>query len=54
MHDGGQGKITLGCDVTSLSFPSKCISDFGEKYPEIKNFGETVSVSEEDEFAEAV
>lgn len=35
MHDGGQGKITLGCDVTSLSFPSKCISDFGEKYPEI-------------------
>lgn len=35
MHDGGQGKITLGCDVTSLSFPSKCISDFSEKYPEI-------------------
>lgn len=35
MHDGGQGKITIGCDVTSLSFPSKCISDFCEKYPEI-------------------
>lgn len=35
MHDGGQGKITLGCDVTSLSFPSKCISDFSEKYPGI-------------------
>lgn len=35
MHDGGQGKITLGCDVTSLSFPAKCISDFSEKYPGI-------------------
>ncbi len=35
MHDGGQGKITLGCDVTSLSFPSKCIADFSEKYPGI-------------------
>ncbi len=35
MHDGGQGKITLGCDVTSLSFPSKCISDFSDKYPGI-------------------
>lgn len=35
MHDGGQGKITLGCDITSLCFPSKCISDFNEKYPGI-------------------
>lgn len=35
MHDGGQGRITLGCDVTSLSFPSKCIADFSEKYPNI-------------------
>ena len=35
MHDGGQGKITIGCDVTSLCFPSKCISDFNEKYPGI-------------------
>lgn len=35
MHDGGQGRITLGCDVTSLSFPSKCITDFSEKYPNI-------------------
>lgn len=35
MHDGGQGKITLGCDVTSLSFPTKCIADFAEKYPGI-------------------
>ena len=37
MHDGGQGKITLGCDVTSLSFPAKCIADFAEKYPGITN-----------------
>lgn len=35
MHDGGQGKIVLGCDVTSLGFPSKCIADFNEKYPNI-------------------
>lgn len=35
MHDGGQGRITLGCDVTSLSFPSKCIADFSAKYPNI-------------------
>ncbi len=35
MHDGGQGKISLGCDVTSLSFPTKCIADFTEKYPGI-------------------
>lgn len=35
MHDGGQGRITLGCDVTSLSFPSKCITDFSGKYPNI-------------------
>lgn len=35
MHDGGQGRVTLGCDVTSLSFPSKCIADFADKYPNI-------------------
>lgn len=35
MHDGGQGKLTLGCDVTSLAFPSKCVSDFSGKYPNI-------------------
>lgn len=35
MHDGGQGKISLGCDVTSLSFPTKCVADFTEKYPGI-------------------
>lgn len=43
MHDGGQGKIALGCDVTSLCFPSKCIADFNEKYPAI-----TVDVSQLD------
>jgi DNA-binding transcriptional LysR family regulator len=30
-----QGRITLGCDVTSVSFPAKCIADFNEKYPNI-------------------
>ena len=35
MHDGGKGKITIGCDVTSMSFPSKCLSDFGKRYPGI-------------------
>lgn len=35
LHDGGKGKITVGCDVTSLSFPSKCLSDFGKRYPGI-------------------
>lgn len=44
MHDGGQGKITLGCDVTSLSFPTKCIADFAEKYP-----GITIDVRQLDE-----
>ena len=45
MHDGGQGKITLGCDVTSLSFPAKCIADFAEKYPGITiTHNETLSV----------
>lgn len=35
MHDGGKGKITIGCDVTSLAFPSKCISDFSQRFPDI-------------------
>lgn len=35
MHDGGQGKLTIGCDVTSMNFPAKCISDFNTKYPGI-------------------
>lgn len=35
LHDGGKGKITVGCDITSLSFPSKCIEDFGRNYPSV-------------------
>lgn len=35
MRDGSTGKLTIGCDVTSLSFPSKCIADFNRKYPGI-------------------
>lgn len=32
LRDGATGKITLGCDVTSLSFPSRCIAAFGKSY----------------------
>lgn len=32
LHDGGKGKITIGCDITSLDFPSRCIADFAKKY----------------------
>ncbi len=32
MQNGGKGKLSIGCDVTSLSFPSRCISDFNKKY----------------------
>ena len=35
MRDGSTGKLTIGCDVTSLSFPSKCLADFSAKYPGI-------------------
>ena len=35
MQNGGTGKITIGCDVTSLDFPSKCIADFTARYPGI-------------------
>lgn len=35
MHDGGKGKITISCDVTSLAFPSKCIEEFTAQYPDI-------------------
>ena len=35
MHEGGKGKITVGCDVTSVWFPSKCIADFNRRYPGI-------------------
>lgn len=35
IHEGGKGRITIGCDVSSLAFPSKCIADFKEHYPGI-------------------
>lgn len=35
MHDGSAGKLTIGCDITSMSFPSKCLKDFTAKYPGI-------------------
>lgn len=44
MRDGGMGKLSVGCDVTSISFPSKCIASFTEKYS-----GVTVDVKRIDE-----
>ncbi|MEE1219863.1 MAG: LysR family transcriptional regulator [Ruminococcus sp.] len=35
IHEGGQGKINIACDITSLAFPSKCIADFNQHYPDI-------------------
>lgn len=35
MRDGGQGRLKIGCDVTSMSFPEQCISDFTRRYPNI-------------------
>ncbi len=35
MQRGGTGKITIGCDVTSMDFPSKCLADFTASYPGI-------------------
>ncbi len=35
MRDGSTGKLTIGYDVTSLSFPSKCLEDFSAQYPGI-------------------
>ncbi len=32
MRDGGNGKLTVANDVTSLSFPSKCVAEFSHKY----------------------
>ena len=31
MRDGGNGKLTIASDATSLSFPSKCIAKFNNK-----------------------
>lgn len=35
MRDGSTGKLTIGYDITSLSFPSKCLEDFSARYPGI-------------------
>lgn len=35
MNDGEKGRVVFGCDITSVSFPSKCINDFKKKYPGI-------------------
>lgn len=43
MHDGGNGRITVACDQTSFSFPTKCIKEFRNRYPDI-----TVDVKELD------
>lgn len=32
MRDGGNGKLTIASDATSLSFPSKCIAEFNSNY----------------------
>ena len=35
MRDGGQGKLKIGCDITSMTFPSQCISEFSKNYPNV-------------------
>lgn len=35
MHEGGKGRITVACDQTSFSFPTKCIKEFRKRYPDI-------------------
>ncbi len=32
MRNGGTGKLTIGCDVTSMDFPSRCIAAFSAEY----------------------
>ncbi|MEE0956794.1 MAG: LysR family transcriptional regulator [Ruminococcus sp.] len=35
MRDGGQGRLKIGCDMTSMSFPQQCIAAFAKRYPNI-------------------
>lgn len=35
MRDGGNGRLSVGCDATSLRFPSECIAAFCKKYPRV-------------------
>ena len=63
-HEDDKNALIVLAEFSEMRQISRCHSQakrypviknwFLEKYPEIKNFGETVSVSEEDEFAEAV
>lgn len=63
-HEDEENAIIVLAEFSEMRQISRCHSQakrypviknwFLEKYPEIKNFGETVSVSEEDELAEAV
>ena len=43
LQNGGTGKLSVGCDVTSPLFPSRCIADFSAKYSgisvELKKLG---------------
>ena len=43
LQNGGTGKLSVGCDVTSPLFPSRCIADFTAKYSgisvELKKLG---------------
>lgn len=36
MHNGSKGRLTIGCDITSMSFPTRCIADFSKQYPNIE------------------
>ena len=63
-HEDDKNALIVLAEFSEMRQISRCHSQakrypviknwFLEKYPEIKNFGETVSVSEEDELAEAV
>ena len=32
LQNGGTGKLTIGCDVTSMEFPARCIADFTARF----------------------
>ena len=63
-HEDEENAMIVLAEFSEMRQISRCHSQakrypviknwFLEKYPEIKNFGETVSVSEDDELAEAV
>lgn len=35
LRDGGQGRLKIGCDLTSMSFPQQCIAAFSKRYPNV-------------------